>query len=75
MSYTSGILALVVWLFPNEVAVNGFLLWQIWCLEARHRDMLTETRRIALISSDYRFPSLDMEIKILPLAVITCKVL
>lgn len=35
MSSSAGILALAVWLCPNEVSVNGFLLCQIRSPEAR----------------------------------------
>lgn len=52
-----------VWLCPNEVSVKGFLSYQIWCLEARHRDMWTETRRITVMSSHWIFPNLDMQIE------------
>lgn len=75
MSFTAGVLALAVWLCLNEVSVNGFLLHQIWRSEARHGNMLTQTSRITLMSSDWRLPVTDMQIEILSLGVITSKVL
>lgn len=37
MSFTAGILALAVWLCPNEASENGFPLFQIWCSEAKEK--------------------------------------
>lgn len=75
MSFTAGVIALAVWLCLNEVSVNGLLLQRMRCSEARHRDMLTQTGRTTLMSSDWRFPNIDMQIELLSLGVITYKVL